>query len=595
MADRKKSLATRAASAAAKAAKTLSKVGSSRGSRPPTRACPVRGASRGNVAMGSAGQTFFMPEDDDGDDEGEAETMEESTVNARRQPTPPLPQPAPEVPRTLYQDREEVHEYDWQEQELREASQTAYCFSVIDNNNLRPLLVPAGRAYKRLTQLFYQNMTRHIDEYSGLETLTVSIDGWTDSFTKWDLAHALGIPASSAEASLPPCPDFLLPSNDNCFPHLNELYPLDNKGAVTRRTSMRQEMWLVDHFITKQVCPIGHRSERWAPLAQYLYCASAGYFLDAAELIFSTMWRVHCSEFNKKQGPSPLPYMRYISTLLVNRGYVIRPDELYYAHHPKFTAQLWRQSLKSCRNVVFIPNSDDEADTVHMKWTKYYAALPHLTPVGFVPWVPHAQRPPVQNVNQAGGADEPAEPQWDGINLPTTRVRPGKKRRAQPGEGTSAAGGAEEQASGTDVEQILAGMQGLRIGFEAFSGQFGEVPLSQRMDTMTGRIENVETQVQELRTDFTQYREQADQRYLEFQQYQQQQQNFQAEFQQQQEADFRQLDGNFYVTRHYEQQILRQYMTDAQLEEFNQAAEDMRDQQYRQRRPRRFNPNPENQ
>ena len=166
---------------------------------------PVRsGSSRRGRGVGSAGQTFLNT---DTMGESEEEASGSVSVRARRQSSPPPPPPGPEVPSQFYRIRDHVHEHNWQEQQLRGLPYTEYGWAVIDQNRLRPLLVPQGRAYMRLTQLFYQNMRSNVgtDDSLEVETLTVKIDGWECSFTKEDLAHALGIPASASE-TLCRCP-----------------------------------------------------------------------------------------------------------------------------------------------------------------------------------------------------------------------------------------------------------------------------------------------------------------------------------------------------------------------------------------------------
>lgn len=234
-----------------------------------------------------------------------------------------------------------------------------------------------------------------------------------------------------------------------------------------------------------------------------------------------------------------------------------------------------------------------------MKWTKFYTALPQFRPEGFVPWVPRAQRPPAQGdqaqSSQQGEAasQEDVIADWDGILL-QPRARQTRKRRAATGEGTSAAAGdQEESASRGDIEQILAGMQNLQLGFQTFSGQFGEVPLYQRVDDMYGRVQNVEQQVRDLRADFTQFRQQTDERYQQYhtyheqqlqwnQQFQQQQQTWQEQFQEQQAAHFEQLNGNFFESRHYQREDMRRHLDATQMEELQRQAEEMRDLQYHQ-------------
>ena len=101
------------------------------------------------------------------------------------------------------------------------------------------------------------------------EKLMVRIDGWEGSFTKEDLAHALGIPASSGDTQLPACPPAELPrTHEDCRSELNVLYPIELQTEVPRRTSLNQDMWFFDSFLTRQLYPLAHKSEKRPPLSR---------------------------------------------------------------------------------------------------------------------------------------------------------------------------------------------------------------------------------------------------------------------------------------------------------------------------------------
>ena len=411
-------------------------------------------------------------------------------------------------------------EHNWVEEELRAAKYTAFGWQMIDRNRLNPLLNPPEKAHKRLVRLFYQNMRQHLTADNEV-ILTVSLDGWHSSFTKGDLAKALGIPASFMETDLPFAADCPVKDSE-CWSDLNEYYPIHKKHLVTRRSSMRIEMWFVDHFIMKQLYPIGHGQERRKPVPRYLWCASKGFFVDAAQLIFDTMWKVAQSDrvLGPNKVPPHLPYMRFITALLKSLGYLVQPDEPFNpsTDFPIENKRCWRLSYIACLNVHEMPDSevDDETET-HRKWTDFFARLPHLTPPGFVPYVAPRRRRPMGGQQSQTGAQSQTEGQGDatedqgqeqeqeqgqfgvpqGPAAMPEGVPPPRRRRRRHEQGASSSAG---PAGDGRMDTVIAGIQGLQMGFQQLDTNFG-----QRMDQMQGQIGGLGTQFQTYRTDFDQF------------------------------------------------------------------------------------------
>ena len=320
--------------------------------------------------------------------------------------------------------------------------------------------------------------------------------------------------------------------------------------------------------------------------------------------------------------------MRYISTLLTHLGYPILPGEQFYDQIPIFTPAAWKLSYRSCCKVVSYPLEEDDETAAHVKWTRHYQLRPHLAPPGFIPYSAWRQplRAPTdqqqgehsQTAQQGEAAWEQAMPQqqeqggdnqWRGdteLVPPEMPIGGRRRKRRAGGEGTSASGASGQPDQG--MEQLLASMQGLQLGFDTMRGQFGEVPLYQRMDQLheqfqTHRTEfdqfrdQTQTQLQAIQTDFGEFRgmyqaqqEQYQAQQDQFQAYRQDFDQFRAEnqafqtgfqqFQHRTALDFQQQNGNFYELRTYDQEILSQHYDAARLDAFAQQAEEEREDRH---------------
>jgi hypothetical protein len=222
---------------------------------------------------------------------------------------------------------------------------TSWAVQELKRRGLKRLFKPVtSTAYERLVRSFYENLKYDCNRP---DVLTSSIDDIDVEVTVADIAAALKCSAEQPEAdnqwiARPPMLTVEHIVLDMCEGQFADRH----KNAATK-SRLPPQLWFVDNVLQKNVCPLGHKTQRRDLFLTALYSFYRGHWCSIPEIIWTQLHKfwdgVHyrASDITRSWG---LPFPFLITYMLRKKGIKGTPDDGPITEHPQFGRIQWNQS-----------------------------------------------------------------------------------------------------------------------------------------------------------------------------------------------------------------------------------------------------------
>jgi hypothetical protein len=235
---------------------------------------------------------------------------------------------------------------------------------------LKKLFKPVtSTAYTRLVIQFYSNLSRDCNKPS---TLSSTIQGKQVDVTTSDIAAALRCNDEHppVDVQLDEQPDSFYVSEiieDMCAgQYANEKW---NAGS---RSKLSQQLLLVDYVLYRNVCPLGHKSQRRDQFLQALYTFRKGHWYSIPSIIWYQLHKfwdgvIARRATTTKSWGFPFPFL--LTHILKKKGIQGTPEDGPVTEHPFFDRNQWNHSQSHMPKEVRveIPVEEGEEEAEHME------------------------------------------------------------------------------------------------------------------------------------------------------------------------------------------------------------------------------------
>jgi hypothetical protein len=223
---------------------------------------------------------------------------------------------------------------------------TSWAVRELKRRGLKRLFKPVtSTAYERLVKEFYTHLRTDSDQP---DSLFSSIDGKDMEVTVGDIAAALKCSHEPSESNIPwlECPS-MLSLEDIVFDMCEGQYADDRRNAASK-TKIPRNLLFIDMVLYRNVCPLGHKTQRRDLFLSALYSFHRGFWCSIPEIIWRQVQKfcegVHHrgAEHTKTWGlPFPFP----ITHILRKVGIKGTSADGPITESPHFGSIQWRQSL----------------------------------------------------------------------------------------------------------------------------------------------------------------------------------------------------------------------------------------------------------
>jgi hypothetical protein len=228
--------------------------------------------------------------------------------------------------------------------EFREKEEVKWAYRQIRKRNLLPLLKPADDFfYPPFVRVFYQNLTYDTDNPAYLSSVVlgqqvyVSVD---------DIARALGCPTTDPRGRFGEYPP-------HCDLHfiIHDMFGGaygDIKRTCAKRAQLPPHLLLVDSVLKKNVCPLGHKTQRIGDVLHALYAFEKRYWVNIPEIIWRQMYKCWEDMIEKRlrnAAQRPLPFPCLITKLIISSGIHLPERANLDRSIPVFGLAQWTQSI----------------------------------------------------------------------------------------------------------------------------------------------------------------------------------------------------------------------------------------------------------
>jgi hypothetical protein len=223
---------------------------------------------------------------------------------------------------------------------------TSWAVRELKRRGLKRLFKPvASTVYERLVREFYENLRCECDQP---DVLFSSIDGEEVQVTIADIATALKCNHEPPETDTPwlECPPMLTVEDivtDMCDGHF-----ADGHRNAASKTKIPRNLLFIDMVFYRNVCPLGHRTQRRDLFLSALYAFHRGFWCSIPEIIWRQIQKFwdgvhHRGAEHTKTWGLPFPFL--VTHILRKKG--IRGDSTDgpITESPYFGPIQWRQSL----------------------------------------------------------------------------------------------------------------------------------------------------------------------------------------------------------------------------------------------------------
>jgi hypothetical protein len=198
---------------------------------------------------------------------------------------------------------------------------TSWAVQELKNRGLKRLFKPiASTAYKRLVRAFYEHLNY---DCSRPNVLVSSIDGKEVEVTIADVVAVLKCSHEPLESEVPwiECPS-MLTLEDIIFDMCEGQYAEKHWNAASK-VKIPWNLLFIDMVLYKNVCPLGHKTQRWDIFLSVLYAFHKGFWCSIPKIICRHIYKfwegVHhrVAEHTRTWG---LPFPFLITHILSKKG-----------------------------------------------------------------------------------------------------------------------------------------------------------------------------------------------------------------------------------------------------------------------------------
>jgi hypothetical protein len=161
---------------------------------------------------------------------------------------------------------------------------TSWAVQELKNRGLKRLFKPvASTAYERLVRAFYEHLSYDCNRP---DVLVSSIDGREVEVTIADVAVILKCSHEPPESDVPwiDCPSML--TLDDIISDMCEGQYADKHRNAASKAKIPQNLLFIDMVLYRNVCPLGHKTQRRDMFLSALYAFHRGFWCSIPEIIW---------------------------------------------------------------------------------------------------------------------------------------------------------------------------------------------------------------------------------------------------------------------------------------------------------------------
>jgi hypothetical protein len=223
---------------------------------------------------------------------------------------------------------------------------TSWAVEELKRKGLKRLLkFVASTAYERLVKEFYKHLRIDCDQP---DILFSSIDGREVEVTIADVATVLKCSHEPLESNIPwlKCPS-MLTFEDIVSDMCEGQYANSCRNAASK-TKIPQNLLFIDMVLYRNVCPLGHKTQRWDMFLSALYVFHRGFWCSIPEIIWRQIQKFcegvhHRGAEHMKTWGLPFPFL--ITHILRKKKIKGSPADRPITESPYFGHIQWHQSF----------------------------------------------------------------------------------------------------------------------------------------------------------------------------------------------------------------------------------------------------------
>jgi hypothetical protein len=255
---------------------------------------------------------------------------------------------------------------------------TSWAVNELKRRGLKRLFKPvASTAYERLVREFYTHLRIDSDKP---DSLFSSIDGRNVEVTVGDIAAVLKCSHEPPESDIPwiECPSML--TLEDIVSDMCEGQYADDRRNAASKTKIPRNLLFIDMVLYRNVCPLGHKTQRRDLFLSALYSFHRGFWCSIPEIIWRQIQKFcegvhHRGAEHTKTWGLPFPFL--ITHILRKVGIRGTPADGPITESPYFGAIQWRQSLSHMPRAAPEPAPEPEPmDIPEMAAEQIMAAEP---------------------------------------------------------------------------------------------------------------------------------------------------------------------------------------------------------------------------
>jgi hypothetical protein len=137
----------------------------------------------------------------------------------------------------------------------------------------------------------------------------------------------------------------------------------DEKRNMGSRSKLPPQLWLVDSILQRNVCPLGHKSQRRDQFLQALYAFHKGHWYSIPSIIWNQLYKFWDWVIGRKTSTTKswgLPFSFLLTYILKKKGIKGTPEDGPVTEHPFFGRNQWNHSQSHMLRGVRIQIPTDE-------------------------------------------------------------------------------------------------------------------------------------------------------------------------------------------------------------------------------------------
>jgi hypothetical protein len=238
---------------------------------------------------------------------------------------------------------------------------TSWAVQELKRRGLKRLFKPvASTAYERLVREFYTHLRIDDDQP---DSLFSSIDGRDVEVTIRVIAAALKCSHEPPESDIPwiDCPSML--TLEDIVSDMCEGQYADDRRNAASKTKIPRNLLFIDMVLYRNVCPLGHKTQRRDLFLSALYSFHRGFWCSIPEIIWRQIQKFcegvhHRGAEHTKTWGLPFPFL--ITHILRKMGIKGTSADGPITESPHFGSIQWRQSLSHMPRAAPQPEPEPE-------------------------------------------------------------------------------------------------------------------------------------------------------------------------------------------------------------------------------------------